>query len=174
MLSANRVDKRTRKDRAWKEPNEWVCSGGCNRVITKTDTFRTTYPVRICKKCHTEQTSKRQRDIVTGQRGVKALVKKRIGNSRCNAKRDNCLACTTPIDEIIEKFTTICMCCSKDVGLLICLDHCHKTGKFRGCLCNRCNSVLRDNTTIDDLYKVIAYLKGHSDEFISGKNAIRE
>lgn len=41
------------------------------------------------------------------------------------------------------------------------VDHCHKTGKIRGLLCGRCNSMLGyadDNPTI--LLKAIQYLKG--------------
>lgn len=41
----------------------------------------------------------------------------------------------------------------------LCVDHCHETGKVRGLLCNKCNSLLgwaRDN--IETLAKAIDYL----------------
>jgi len=45
----------------------------------------------------------------------------------------------------------------------ICLDHDHKTGKFRGWICQRCNFVLghvKDNT--ETLMAIIDYLKKHN------------
>ena len=51
-----------------------------------------------------------------------------------------------------------CAIC-QDTGKL-CVDHCHNTGKVRGLLCYKCNTVLgqaRDSTEI--LTKAIAYLQ---------------
>ena len=63
----------------------------------------------------------------------------------------------------IHKYPTveICECCLKPpkYGNLI-LDHCHKTGAFRGWLCKSCNSGiggLGDN--LDGVKKAIAYLE---------------
>ena len=47
----------------------------------------------------------------------------------------------------------------------ICFDHDHKTGKFRGWICKRCNFILgfaKDNTEL--LEKVIEYLKTHKNK----------
>jgi len=52
----------------------------------------------------------------------------------------------------------ICEIC--DFPGRICFDHCHKTGEFRGWLCNKCNSIL--GLSGDDpiiLKKLIKYLK---------------
>lgn len=55
-----------------------------------------------------------------------------------------------------------CGICKKDQDLLpkkLCVDHCHKTGKVRGLLCDICNRMLgqaRDNT--DVLNNAIKYL----------------
>jgi hypothetical protein len=51
-----------------------------------------------------------------------------------------------------------CAICKKEKDL--CIDHCHQTGRIRGLLCRRCNSVLGqfDNK---DLYKAtMEYLNG--------------
>ncbi len=50
--------------------------------------------------------------------------------------------------------------CGKTTRL--CLDHCHKTGKIRGILCNNCNSIIglcKEN--IETLSKLISYLELH-------------
>jgi hypothetical protein len=56
-----------------------------------------------------------------------------------------------------------CQLCDKEKKLQ--LDHCHKTNKFRGWLCNDCNSgigKLGDN--IESLERAIQYLKGELKE----------
>lgn len=56
-----------------------------------------------------------------------------------------CKICSTPESELPKK---------------LCADHCHKTGKFRGMICNRCNVGLanfKDNTEL--LQIAISYLK---------------
>jgi Recombination endonuclease VII len=37
---------------------------------------------------------------------------------------------------------TMCECCGQPDKAALCLDHDHKTGKFRGWLCKRCNSAI--------------------------------
>ena len=42
-------------------------------------------------------------------------------------------------------------------------DHCHKTGNFRGWLCNRCNTTLgRVNDDPELLRKMASYLEKHT------------
>lgn len=53
----------------------------------------------------------------------------------------------------------ICCVLSKDLNKRLCYDHCHRTGEFRGWICNACNTALgmvRDNTKI--LEAMIKYL----------------
>jgi hypothetical protein len=55
-----------------------------------------------------------------------------------------------------------CSICEKDLNDKFAIDHDHKTGKFRGILCNSCNVGLghfRDDVKI--LNKAIAYLKSN-------------
>lgn len=42
---------------------------------------------------------------------------------------------------MVDKAGGVCEICFKSAGRL-CLDHCHQTGKLRGILCVRCNSML--------------------------------
>lgn len=49
------------------------------------------------------------------------------------------------------------------VGRRLARDHCHRTGKARGLLCNSCNHLLgaaQDNESI--LFSAVAYLRYHS------------
>lgn len=53
----------------------------------------------------------------------------------------------------------ICFC--KDKNKRLAVDHCHKTGKIRGLLCNKCNigiGYFDDN--IENLIKAANYLRG--------------
>ncbi len=54
-------------------------------------------------------------------------------------------SCTATIEEIRGAFTGHChnpKCNRPETRPKLHLDHCHKTGKFRGWLCNRCNQAL--------------------------------
>ncbi len=56
----------------------------------------------------------------------------------------------------------ICECCGQSPGVkAMNLDHCHKTGKFRGWLCSACNrgiGLLGD--TVDGVQNALNYLHG--------------
>ncbi|WMM35554.1 hypothetical protein [Vibrio phage PJN101] len=55
-----------------------------------------------------------------------------------------------------------CLICNTTEGRMV-LDHCHTTGKIRGCLCSNCNTaigLMHDN--VDKLEAAIKYLKEHS------------
>lgn len=53
-----------------------------------------------------------------------------------------------------------CEACGSQINWKLCIDHCHKTGRYRGLICSYCNSALgyiRDNP--DTARKLIAYLE---------------
>ena len=59
----------------------------------------------------------------------------------------------------------ICGAFGNDTKKGLCYDHDHKTGKFRGWLCQRCNLALgmvKENTEI--LFGLIEYIKKHKNE----------
>lgn len=71
------------------------------------------------------------------------------------------------IDEynsILKKQDNKCAICNmSETQRNLAVDHCHKTGKIRGLLCNRCNKgigLFSDNTT--RLTAAIAYIEKHS------------
>ena len=62
-----------------------------------------------------------------------------------------------------------CYICGEEetrlVSKKLCVDHCHKTGKVRGLLCNRCNRTLgflKDD--IDLMLTMIGYIRHHQTE----------
>ena len=64
----------------------------------------------------------------------KPSVRKRQGESY--------IGCTATIDELIPTVVDHCELCGigeSELKKSLCLDHDHKTGKFRGWLCDRCN-----------------------------------
>lgn len=59
----------------------------------------------------------------------------------------------------------ICKRHQSKIKKVLCVDHCHKTGKVRGLLCNHCNSLLgfsRDNT--ETLNNAIYYLNNSKND----------
>lgn len=67
-------------------------------------------------------------------------------------------------DEMAADQNGLCKLCNRvslnHWGTELCVDHCHKTGKVRGLLCDKCNKGLgqfEDN--IETLQKAIEYLK---------------
>lgn len=65
---------------------------------------------------------------------------------------------------LFEKQQGSCACCGKhqmQLNKMLCVDHCHMTGKVRGLLCHKCNSgigMLGD--CLEAVEKVYNYLKG--------------
>lgn len=86
------------------------------------------------------------------ENGVPRIIQL-LGISRCSAKKGGHSPCTTPAEIIAKTFTDTCQMCGAkeiEVGRLK-LDHDHKTGKFRGWLCDNCNKSLGHYEKIKDL-----------------------
>jgi recombination endonuclease VII len=68
-------------------------------------------------------------------------------------------------DLMLARQRGVCAICKRS-GQVLCVDHCHATGKVRGLLCSKCNSTL--GFCDDDpkrLLAAIAYLRAsHDDE----------
>ena len=63
-------------------------------------------------------------------------------------------------DKMLKKQKGKCAICGKKPDKIrLAVDHCHRTGKVRGLLCNSCNlGIGKLGDTIDRLKKVINYL----------------
>ena len=63
--------------------------------------------------------------------------------SKKTAKRKGYIPCIASVEELSAAFNSHCEVCGvKENGKKLHMDHDHKTGKFRGWLCNRCNMIL--------------------------------
>lgn len=80
--------------------------------------------------------------------------KVKIAGSRANYRNYK-----ISIDEAMAIKSAGCLICGVREGRL-CIDHCHKTGRIRGCLCHSCNCVLgHAKDSIEMLKKAIQYLE---------------
>lgn len=92
--------------------------------------------------------------------------KRALRFSRNRAKQTKSKACTATLQELIDSFTGFCKVCN--IAEIECnhklnMDHCHKTGKFRGWLCENCNRALgcvKDDPRI--LNNLMEYLNENS------------
>lgn len=121
-----------------------------------------------CKKCKSEYNS----NFYTGN--IKHIEKTKEYNKRNQRKVRNCDLLRDfgiTIDEYEKMLTNQnnkCKICNKEETVknkktnklrMLCVDHCHKTGKIRGLLCNRCNSAIgllyEDSTIINNCLKYL-------------------
>lgn len=71
--------------------------------------------------------------------------KNALRSSIAHAKKGNFLPCNATIKELLDAFNGYCYICNIEESKCskrLHMDHCHKTGKFRGWLCGNCNRLL--------------------------------
>ena len=133
----------------------------CNSILP-IESFRTrkngnnlNYVLTTCKKCETKINNNnpnqkiaclkyRSKDLSKYKKKMKRI--ERVYNISTNE-----------YETLLNKYNGLCHTCKKAKATD--LDHCHKTGKVRGLLCNKCNmslGLLKDD--IDVLKNLIKYL----------------
>lgn len=134
-----------------------IICGKCSDVILPDEiTFMKNehgkrYFVKKCRKCKAkEQKEWRGRNL----NHVKEYKKKHRDDNRfsyalvavrASARRGKYCECHAFAAEVENAFTGKCYVCGVSEGdckRKLNLDHCHKTGKFRGWLCDNCNRAL--------------------------------
>lgn len=64
-----------------------------------------------------------------------------------------------------QYYDGVCEICKERPGRILSRDHCHKTGRYRGSLCLRCNFGLGHfKDDIQWLQNAISYLQRHSND----------
>jgi len=111
-----------------------------------------------CKACHAQGTARwTKRAPAASREKIRRASQRMHARTRFNLSVEAYLAA-------LKSFGPTCMICDQPetrkgrTGLG--LDHCHKTGRIRGALCTRCNSMLgmaRDSPAI--LERAIRYLR---------------
>lgn len=65
--------------------------------------------------------------------------------------------------QLLEKQNNVCAICLNPETIensILCVDHCHTTGKVRGLLCRMCNSALgKFGDNLSNLKRAVAYLE---------------
>ena len=87
-----------------------------------------------------EKIQARKKDYYAKNR-MRILLKQ----TRDIAKKHGHIACSATVEELEASTTGYCEVCGvSEIELRgkLCMDHCHKTGKFRGWLCRKCNLAL--------------------------------
>ena len=99
-----------------------------------------------CKKKRTNRWCEANRDKLSRRSrlwGDKHRFSVALKNSCKSAKKYGYFPCDATVEEIEAAFTGRCHHCDKietDNGRKLGIDHDHKTGEFRGWLCNVCNA----------------------------------
>jgi hypothetical protein len=92
--------------------------------------------------------------------GLQAKSKKRITDAVSDLKCKYGLSESQFINMFKQQNGTCAICKKPDLKRLLCVDHCHTTGRVRGLLCYKCNLAighLKDNT--GSLKSAIEYLQ---------------
>lgn len=93
------------------------------------------------------------------EKAFRSRCKYSLKQSRTKAKRDGYTPCTASVDNLVASFTGYCQICEipeAKCSRKLCMDHCHKTGRFKGWLCVKCNLGL--GYLEDHLEQAIIYL----------------
>lgn len=88
------------------------------------------------------------------------MMQNRLNACRSSARKGGYKECTSTAEELKSQYKGVCEVCGRSGDEYVRIDHCHKTGKFRGFLCHHCNVILgMCNDDPDRLRALIQYLE---------------
>lgn len=109
---------------------------------------------------------KRAKEVLSKSR-EKSRFKTSLAKSILDSDRRGHMPCISHADKLSSSFTGRCHVCGMreaEHRTRLHMDHCHKTGAFRGWLCNRCNtSIGHAGDSIDRLLELASYLENAGD-----------
>lgn len=118
----------------------------------------------VCRACTNRMAAKRIRDMSPAQMNERKKRRKEI-RMKCIAKRVGTI--TSEILRYLSDNSGKCAICNLEISFYAegrakaaVIDHCHKTGLFRGVICHKCNSgigLMQDN--VQALERAVEYLK---------------
>lgn len=101
---------------------------------------------RQCCAAKCREYNKKNEEALKAKRQARHAAnpfRKRLIDMRCRAKKQGVTVSVAEAEEVIRRFSGHCAICGSPVaGHMMCLDHCHATGRVRGVLCRNCNSAL--------------------------------
>lgn len=150
-----------------------IYCGDCKQLFQEDHFHIVKYENRKYNNSNVIQYTCKSHDIRFSELNPDRLYKSNYKNSPRDYKRDAMLQREYGITldeyfEMLEKQNYSCDICNisqKDLKKPLFVDHCHKTGKVRGLLCNNCNwtlGLMKDNP--EYLNNAILYLKKNSNE----------
>ena len=102
-----------------------------------------------CRRCCAAKCrgyNKRNKEVLKAKRLAQHTAdpfRKRLTDLRYQAKKQGVTVDIAEAEEVIRRFSGHCAICGRPVaGHMLCLDHCHASGRVRGVLCRNCNSAL--------------------------------
>jgi hypothetical protein len=133
----------------------------CYDCIEKTDRRFKARPEKVCLECSIKFQPRVIRQMFCSDACGKINWERGYFRRTYNITREEYL-------KMFEDQNHRCAICNEEgfkinskAEFLLCVDHCHSTGKIRGLLCHNCNralGLLKDNTS--RLIKAIKYLEG--------------
>lgn len=130
------------------------------RLYRKRKNEEKKYYKSSCKKCSYKSKLQWEKDNPDLDKKIKKKARKKYKSNknliRSNKYKERYGITLDQYNKILEDQNYKCKICkTEDTGSKLtsnlCVDHCHKTGKVRGILCNKCNSALgffKDNKNI--------------------------
>jgi hypothetical protein len=151
----------------WHKDNTDHLTGKCSDCLKKQRQEREskrkhiTPDAKICFRCSSNLPANHFIRNKTSKDGLNGWCRSCTKDSALLAKYNLSL---NEYNELLRKQDGRCAICStsdpKGPTSQFCVDHCHKTGRVRGLLCNHCNTGLgKLGDTIESLKKAIRYLE---------------
>ncbi len=128
-----------------------------------------TYARTSCKECHRSlarayhKANHERANAISCAYNKANRFRLALYKAKTAAHRHDHLACTASVEELKAAFTGKCRICGvpeAELNRVLCMDHDHATGEFRGWICHQCNQGLGlFKDSLDVLFEALCYLE---------------